>query len=192
MNVGPCVSPYTHTGVLNYCKELGVPIQLFVNETDASYFYYEGASAGSLANKRVRMREVKADMIGHTNELLVKAIDQNQLDLPITPDDKKKLVSYLINEGYLDSSSKTYKAFANRGPGDPYDMVALLRSGYPSRMRSIPASWTARRRCRSFNRSAGFSGISSLKGFPARHRRQDHAERRGAVGASGRQGRQDR
>ncbi len=140
VNVGPWRIPYTHTGVLNYCKELNVPIQLFVNETDASYFYYEGAAAGSLAGKRVRLREVKADMIGHTNELLVKAIDQNQLNLPMTPDDKKKLVAYLVSEGYLDATSHSYKAFANRGPGDPYDLIALLKSGYPNRMRSIPAS----------------------------------------------------
>ena len=140
VNVGPWRLPYTHTGVLNYCKELGVPIQLFVNETDASYFYYEGASAGTLANKRVRMREVKADMIGHTNELLVKAIDQEQLNLPMTAEDKHRLVAYLVSEGYLDANSKTYKAFTNRGPGDPYELAALLKSGYPSRMRSIPAS----------------------------------------------------
>ena len=80
VNVGPWRIPYTHTGVLNYCKELNVPLQIFVNEADASYFYYEGNAAGSLSEKRVRLREVKADMIGHTNELLVKAIDQRQLD----------------------------------------------------------------------------------------------------------------
>ena len=74
LNAGPWRIPYTHTGVLNYCKELGVSLQIFVNEADASYFYYEGAAAGALSNTRVRLREVKADLIGHTNELLVKAI----------------------------------------------------------------------------------------------------------------------
>jgi len=55
-------------------------MQIFLNESDASYFYYEGAAAGELSNRRVRLREVKADLIGHTNELLAKAIDQRQLD----------------------------------------------------------------------------------------------------------------
>src|SRR5258705_3398298 len=87
VNVGPWRIPYTHTGVLNYCKELRVPLQIFVNEADSSYFYYEGNAAGSLSEKRVRLREVKADMIGHTNELLVKAIDQRQLDRRLTADD---------------------------------------------------------------------------------------------------------
>jgi hypothetical protein len=33
-----------------------------------------------LSNTRVRLREVKADMIGYTSELIAKAIDQRQLD----------------------------------------------------------------------------------------------------------------
>src|SRR5580692_945093 len=70
VNAGAWRIPYTHTGVLNYCKELGVPLDIFVNEAEASYFYYEGSTAGSLAGKRVRLREVKADIMGQVNELL--------------------------------------------------------------------------------------------------------------------------
>jgi monoamine oxidase len=78
-NAGAWRIPYTHTGVLNYCKELGVLLEIFVDEADASYLYYEGAAAGSLANRRVRLREVKADIVGQVNELLVNAIDQRSL-----------------------------------------------------------------------------------------------------------------
>src|ERR1051325_6132787 len=124
LNAGPWRIPYTHTGVLNYCKELGVPLQIFVNEADASYFYFEGAAAGSLANTRVRLREIKADLIGHTNELLVKAIDQRRLDLPLSDDDKQRFVTFLVAHGYLDSSDHRYKAFSTRGPGDPYAFAA--------------------------------------------------------------------
>jgi monoamine oxidase len=138
LNVGPWRIPYTHTGVLNYCKELGVPLQIFVNESDSSYFYYEGNTAGPLSNKRVRLREVKADMIGRTNELIVKAVDQRQLDLPLTTEDKQRFVAFLVGEGYLDSSDRKYKAFANRGPGEPYDFAALVQSGFWNRIRSIP------------------------------------------------------
>ncbi len=63
-NMGPWRIPYSHTGVLNYCRELNVPLEIFVNEGDGSYFYYEGEVAGSLAGKRVRLREVKADITG--------------------------------------------------------------------------------------------------------------------------------
>jgi monoamine oxidase len=138
VNVGAWRIPYTHTGVLNYCKELGVALQIFLNEADGAYFYYEGSTAGSLANVRVRLREVKADLIGHTNELLVKAIDQRRLDLPLTAEDQQRLVSYLVAQGYLDSSDRRYKAFVNRGPGTPYQFSALLQSGFGNRLRSIP------------------------------------------------------
>jgi monoamine oxidase len=138
VNVGPWRIPYTHTGVLNYCKEVGVPLQIFLNEADSSYFYYEGNAAGALSNKRVRLREVKADMIGYTNELIIKAIDQQQLDLPFTAEDKQKFVSFLVSEGYLDASDRRYKAFTNRGPGEPYEFAALVQSGFGNRMRSVP------------------------------------------------------
>jgi monoamine oxidase len=136
LNVGAWRIPYTHTGILNYCKELGVPLQIFVNESDASYFFYEGS--GLLSNRRVRLREIKADLIGHTNELLVKAIDQRSLDLPLTDEDKQRFVNFLIAQGYLDATDHRYKAFVHRGPGDPYAFTELLQSGFGGRMRSIP------------------------------------------------------
>lgn len=139
VNVGPWRLPYSHTGVLNYCRELGVPLQIFVNESDASYFYFEGNAAGSLSNRRVRLREVKADLIGHTNELIVKAIDQHKLDLPLTAEDQERFTKFLVAQGYLDAKDHSYKAFSNRGPGDPYDLGALLQSNFGNRMRSIPA-----------------------------------------------------
>jgi monoamine oxidase len=139
INVGPWRIPHSHTAVLNYCKELGVPVQVFLNESDASYFFYEGTAAGSLSNRRVRLREVKADLAGEINELLIKAIDQQKLDLPLSVDDQKLLTDFLVNQGYLDATSRTYKAFANRGEGDPYQLSALLHAGFGNRLRSVPA-----------------------------------------------------
>jgi len=137
VNAGPWRIPYSHSGVLGYCKELGVALEMFVNEAEGSYFYYEGGTAGSLANKRVRLREVKADIVGQVNELLVKAIDQHALDLPMTPEDQQRLVRFLMTQGYLDPRDRHYKAFENRGPGDPYQLSALLQAGYGNRVRSI-------------------------------------------------------
>ena len=137
-NVGPWRIPYSHHAVLNYCRELGVPMQVFLNESDNSYFYFERA-AGALAGKRLRLREVKADLTGAINELLVKALDQHQLDAPLTAGDQKALTDYLIAQGYLDRQTSTYKAFANRGEGDPYQLTELLRGGFGNRLRSVPA-----------------------------------------------------
>src|SRR6478752_4597929 len=139
VNVGPWRIPYSHDGVLNYCKELGVPVQVFLNEADGNYFYFEGNSAGALSNKKIRMREVKADLTGAINELLVKAIDQKKLDLPLTPEDQKRLTSYLISQGYLDTTTRSYHAFENRGEGDPYQLAQLLQGPFSQRLRSVPA-----------------------------------------------------
>ena len=137
VNVGAWRIPFSHTGVLDYCRELNVPVELFVNEAEGAYFFYEGSAAGSLANKRVRLREVKADMIGHTNELIVKAIDQKQLDLPLTAEDKERFVRYLVAQGYLDGGSRTYRAFTARGEGNLYELSALLQGAFTGRLRSI-------------------------------------------------------
>ena len=137
VNVGPWRIPYSHTTVLNYCRELGVPVQVFLNDADNNFFYYEGS--GALRNKKIRVREVKADMTGAINELLVKAIDQHKLDLPLTDEDQKRLTSYLISQGYLDSNTRSYHAFENRGEGDPYQLSQLLQGSFGSRIRSVPA-----------------------------------------------------
>ena len=136
-NGGPWRLPYWHEGVLGYCKELGVPLEIFINENDSSYFFYEGTNTGPLAGKRMRLREVKADMVGYTCELMAKAVDQNALDLPLSKDDKEKFVTFLVSEGYLDSADRVYRKNTARGPGDPHDLAALLQSGIPNRIRSV-------------------------------------------------------
>ena len=137
VNVGPWRIPFTHTGVLGYCREVGVPMELFINEAENSYFFYEGEQYGALSGKRMRLREVKADMLGHINELLVKAIDQNKLDMPMTAEDKERFVRFLVSEGYLDATTKTYKAIGDSSR-QAYDTNALLRAGLGNRIRAVP------------------------------------------------------
>jgi monoamine oxidase len=137
VNVGPWRVPYTHTGVLDYCREVGVPVEIFVNEAENSYFFYEGEQYGQMSGKRLRLREVKADMLGHVNELLVKAIDQNKLDMPMTAEDKDRFIKFLVSEGYLDPTTKNYKAIGESGR-QPYDTNMLLKAGVGNRFRSVP------------------------------------------------------
>jgi len=139
INVGPWRIPYSHEAVLNYCKELNVPLQVFLNDSDNNFFFFEGNSAGPLSNRKVRVREVKADLTGAINELLVKAIDQSKLDLPLSGEDQKRLTNYLINQGYLDTNTRSYRAFVNRGEGDPHALAHLLQGPFGARMRSVPA-----------------------------------------------------
>jgi monoamine oxidase len=136
-NSGPWRLAHWHTGVLGYCKELGVPVEIFINENESSYFYYEGANLGPLASKKVRLREIKADMLGYTCELMAKAVNADTLDTPLTAADKEKFVSFLVNEGYLDSADHAYRKNGGRGPGDPHDFSALLQAGFGNRIRSV-------------------------------------------------------
>ena len=75
-------------------------------------------------------------MLGHVNELLVKAIDQNKLDMPMTAEDKDRFVKFLVSEGYLDATTKTYKAIGESGR-QAYDTNALLKAGIGNRFRSV-------------------------------------------------------
>ena len=139
-NAGPWRIPSTHTGILEYCRELGVSLEYFVNANDAGYLYYEGEDLGPLSGRRVRMAEVKADLRGHAAELLAKTMDQGALDLPLSREDQERFVEYLVFEGYLDSEDRVYRATgATDDERDPLDLSALLQSGFGNRFRSVDA-----------------------------------------------------
>lgn len=137
INVGAWRIPHSDEGILGYCKELGVPLELFVNSDDANYFYDENPALGPLAGKRVRLREVKADLWGATTELLAKAMNQGDIDAPLSDADKELLVQFLVRSGYLDRADYVYRPPASRGSDDVYDLSALLRSGFGARARSL-------------------------------------------------------
>ncbi|MEQ1854849.1 MAG: flavin monoamine oxidase family protein [Longimicrobiales bacterium] len=137
VNVGAWRIPHSDVGILGYCKELGVRLELFVNSDDANYFYEENADIGPLAGRRVRLREVKADLWGATTELLTKAMNQGNIDVPLSDADKELLVQFLVRSGYLDNADHVYRPPASRGSDDLYDLSALLRSGFGARARSL-------------------------------------------------------
>ncbi len=139
-NAGAMRIPHHHTSVIQYCRELGVPMESFTNVNEGAYYYSEGK--GSYSNKRIRQRELHNDVRGYTSEMLAKVMDQNALDAPLTPEDKEKIIEYLIAEGSLDRT-KLYKGSARRGfemPPGAYgqagaaaavpSMVELLQSGF--------------------------------------------------------------
>jgi monoamine oxidase len=137
INAGAWRIPHSDTGILGYCKELGVRLEIFVNADDANYFYSENPELGPLAGRRVRLREVKADLWGATTELLAKAMEQGDIDVPLSDADKELLVQFLVRSGYLDDADHVYRPPASRGSDDVYDLSALLRSGFGARVRSL-------------------------------------------------------
>ncbi|HKB91910.1 MAG TPA: flavin monoamine oxidase family protein, partial [Opitutaceae bacterium] len=99
---------------MDYCRELGVAIEPFINVNEACYYLNENVPS-PLAGKRLRQREAKADLRGYNAELLAKAVNQDKLDQPLTGDDKEKLIDYLRREGDLDPDSLAYKGSTRRG-----------------------------------------------------------------------------
>jgi monoamine oxidase len=77
-NAGPSRIPHNHELTLHYCKELGVPIQVYNNVNEGAYYFAEGK--GPLSNKKIKVREVHNDIRGYMTEMLAKSIDHGGLD----------------------------------------------------------------------------------------------------------------
>ncbi|MCM3749671.1 flavin monoamine oxidase family protein [Paenibacillus pasadenensis] len=138
LNAGPMRIPQFHA-TLDYCRKFGVQLEPFNNVNDNAYYYNE--NVGTLSGQKIRKRAAKADVRGYISEMLAKAVNQKALDLPITPEEKEKLVQYLRTEGDLDADL-FYKGSSRGGykdePGgrldagvirDPFDLKAILNSG---------------------------------------------------------------
>lgn len=146
LNAGPMRIAHHHETTLAYCRELGIALTAFTNVNAAAFVHCAGRG-------KLRWREVQADMRGYTAELLAKVIKKDQLDLPLSADDRERLLAYLRAEGNLDaalryprsgdtSEDPTYPehrrgysplqgAAGERGvPTVPLDLEALIKSGF--------------------------------------------------------------
>jgi monoamine oxidase len=137
-NPGPWRIPHTHASTLHYCRTFGVAVEVFVNDNEAAYAYAERA-AGPLAGRPLRLRELRADLHGHTAELLAKVADRAMLDRPLTAEDVERLLDYLVAAGglarrdlrYAGDDARGYRRLPGAGPnpgevGPSADMAALL------------------------------------------------------------------
>jgi monoamine oxidase len=97
---------------LDYCRELGVPVQPMANQNADAYVYFQ--NGGPLSNKTMTERVVKADVYGYISELLAKATSQGALDQELTASDKERLMSFLTDFGALDSKGR-YTGTDRRG-----------------------------------------------------------------------------
>lgn len=109
MNAGPArLAQWMLT--LDYCRELGVPIEAFTNQNANAYLFNE--KSGMTAP--TRYRTAKADLYGYVSELLAKATDKGALDGAVTADDQDRLLEWLKDFGDI-GDSLTYTGSARRG-----------------------------------------------------------------------------
>ncbi|NGN63089.1 NAD(P)-binding protein [Streptomyces sp. A7024] len=114
MNAGPGRLPQSHV-TLEYCRELGVPLEVFTNTNANAYIHHDD---GPLGGKPVRWRTAKADVYGYVSELLAKATDRGALDKELTAGDRERLIEFLRDFGDL------------KGKADGYAYAGSDRRGY--------------------------------------------------------------
>ncbi len=113
-NAGAWRIPYYHRATLYYPKLFGIKMIVHKNVNHQAYSYMENVR-GQTGGRKMRLRELYADMTGHTSEILAKAISQEALDQELTQDDREDLLTYLVQEGILSSSDYTYGPNNSRG-----------------------------------------------------------------------------
>jgi monoamine oxidase len=143
INHGPWRIPYHHRSTLHYTKLFGVPLEILVNDNDASYVYFEKAK-GPLAGKAIRKGQIAADARGYAAELLAKVAGKGDLDAALSPADRQTFLAYLVNEGRLSYKDLAYRGYEGRGfaedpgaglhpgpgtPSTPYSLADVMGSG---------------------------------------------------------------
>ena len=141
-NPGPARLPYHHQGILSYCRELGVPLEVMSNDNRGALLHSDAAFAG----RPQRNRQVVNDIRGYVAELAAKALDHDALTEAVTTEDKDRVRAMLRSFGALDRDL-TYHGSPRAGYGCRR-AVARRREGSVSRWicarSSIPASGNSR------------------------------------------------
>lgn len=98
MNAGPARIPANHTRLLHYCRELGVSLEVFVNDDRNAWLQDDNAFGG----KPVRNRHYVTDARGFLAELTAKAVRAADFEKPFDGVDAERLLAFLRAFGDLD------------------------------------------------------------------------------------------
>jgi monoamine oxidase len=100
LNAGPARLPSVHRVMLDYCEELGVPLEVEINTSRSTLMQSDSLNGG----KAVEQRQVIYDTRGHLAELFSKAIRRGSLDEQLTKEDAERLLSFLHTYGDLNEN----------------------------------------------------------------------------------------
>ena len=133
-NLGPARLPSTHWTMLDYCRELGVQLEVEINTSRSTLLQNDKANGGAPVEQRKAINDTR----GHVSELLNKCIAQGALDADLTSEDRDRIKTFLKIYGPLSASGKYvgsdragFKITPGAGtqspvPSDPQDMHMLL------------------------------------------------------------------
>ena len=147
-NPGPGRIPYHHQGILSYCRDLGVEVEVMCNDNRAALLHDDAAFDG----KPQRARTVINDARGYIAELAAKALDQAALAEPVGTEDRERLRGFVRSFGALDRDL-VYRGSSRAGyaepPGmeagklaQPLDLRRLLQSDFWQFKTQFGEQWT--------------------------------------------------
>ena len=135
-NAGPARIPGHHRAVLGYCRRLGVPLEIFVNENRSAWVQDDGGFGG----RPVRHQEYMTDARGFIAELLAKSVSEEALASAMSGEDVERLREFLRAYGdlredlaYVGSPRARYASGGMVSPGvkkAPLDFVELLGTNF--------------------------------------------------------------
>ena len=109
-NAGAARIPSTHRNLLHYCKELGVDLEIFINENKLCYVQDDAMLDG----KPVRNIDYTTHTRGFLAELMAKAMTEEEMDQPFTEAEAENLMSIIRSFGDL-SEDDLYKGSFRAG-----------------------------------------------------------------------------
>ena len=141
-NAGAARIPSIHKTILEYCRDLEVPLEVEINTSRSTLLVNDKAFGG----RAIEQRQAINDTRGHVAELLAKCVNQGALDRELTREDRERMLSFLRVYGDLESGL-SYRGSERAGmsplPGSgrdlgslrpPLDMHALLDANFWSAM----------------------------------------------------------
>lgn len=135
-NAGAARIPADHTALLDYCRELGVALEVFVNDNRNAYVQWDKAFDG----RPVRQRQYIADARGFIAELMAKSALDEKIETPFKGVDAENLLAFFKVFGDLDPDY--FYRGSNRGGvksgglivegenNDIFDFTDIMDSGF--------------------------------------------------------------
>ena len=100
-NCGPARLPAHHHGIMHYCKELKVPLQMFCNYNRNCYTQDDASFDG----EPLRIGDYETDIMGFTSEIIAKSMTTaGHLDSPVGEADFERILEYVKVQGDLNDA----------------------------------------------------------------------------------------